>query len=79
MLIDILARVALRLVIAEQMGLPVRDSITEKMARSVKRNEPAIVSRRCYKKNYFRLPVDCGAPGGGSARTRIRPGSTTEK
>lgn len=77
-LIDILAREALRMVIAEQLGLPVRDSITERTARSVKRNEPAIVSRRCYKdQTYFRLPVDCG--GGGSTRTRIRPGSTTEK
>ena len=49
MLIDILAREALRMVIAEQLGLPVRDSITEKAARSVKRNQPAIVSRRCHK------------------------------
>ena len=81
MLIDILAREALRMVIAEQLGLPVRDSITERAARSVKRNQPAIVSRRGYYKDqtYFRLPVDCGVPGGGSARTRIRPGSTTEK
>jgi hypothetical protein len=80
MLIDILVREALRMVIAEQKGLPVCDSITEKTARSVKRNEPAIVSRRGYKdQTYFRLPVDCGAPDEGSARTRIRPGSTTEK
>jgi hypothetical protein len=79
-LIDILAREALRMVIAEQKGLPVRDSITERTARSVKRNEPAIVSRSCYKdQTYFRLPVDCGVPGEGSARTRMRPGSTTEK
>src|SRR5712671_4699869 len=57
MLIDILAREALRMVIAEQMGLPVRDSITEKAARSEKRNQPAIVSRRGYKdQTYFRLP-----------------------
>ena len=35
MLIDILAREALRMVIAEQLGLPVRDSMTEKAARSV--------------------------------------------
>jgi hypothetical protein len=48
-LIDILAREALRMVIAEQLGLPVRDSITAKTARSVKRNDPAIVSRRCTK------------------------------
>jgi hypothetical protein len=80
MLIDILAREALRMVIAEQKGLPVRDSISEKTARSTKRNEPEIVSRRGYKdQTYFRLLVDCGVPGGGSARTRIRPGSTTEK
>jgi hypothetical protein len=49
MLIDILAREALRMVIAEQLGLPVRDSMTEKAARSVKRNQPAIVSRRRHK------------------------------
>jgi hypothetical protein len=49
MLIDILAREALRIVIAEQMGLTVRDSITEKAARSVKRNQPTNVSRRCHK------------------------------
>ena len=49
MLIDILAREALEMVIAEQMELQARDDLREKTAKSVKRNAPANAARRRYK------------------------------
>lgn len=49
MLIDILAREAIKVLIAKQLELPARNHLREKTAKSANCKEPALGGRRRYK------------------------------